>query len=148
MRIILQSCLNASVEVEKRVVGKINKGYVLLVGFTHDDTNEIIEKMAEKVINLRIFEDNNDKMNLSLNDVGGEILSISQFTLYGKLNGRRPSFSDAMKYEEAKEAYEYFNEVLKRNNIKVETGIFGENMKVSLINDGPKTIIMDSKECL
>lgn len=148
MRIVLQSCTKASVEVRKDVVGKIDKGYVLLVGFTHDDTNEIIEKMAEKVINLRIFEDEDGKLNLSLKDVNGSILSISQFTLYGKLNGRRPSFSDAMKYDDAKRSYEYFNQILKNSNIKVETGIFGEDMNVSLINDGPKTIIMDSKECL
>ena len=148
MRVIIQACLGASVEISGELVGEIKNGYVLFVGFTHDDTKEVVNKLAEKIINLRIFEDSNDKMNLSLKDVNGSILSISQFTLYGKLNGRRPSFSDAMKYEDAKNLYEYFNESLRKYNINVETGKFGADMKVKLINNGPKTILMDSKELL
>lgn len=144
MRVIVQYVNEASVEIDGKINGKINKGYVLLVGFTHDDTIEIVNKMVDKILNLRIIYDENDKMNLSIKDINGSILSISQFTLYAKLNGRRPSFSDAMKFDKASELYDIFNEKLKENNINVQTGIFGSDMKVSLVNDGPCTITIDS----
>lgn len=146
MKVVLQRVLNADVKIDGKITGKINKGYVLLVGFTHDDTTEDIKSIAKKIVNLRIFEDENEKMNYDLNSVKGEILSISQFTLYAKLDGRRPSFTNAMGFEQASKMYDLFNEELKNYNIKVETGIFGADMKVNLVNDGPVTILIDSKE--
>lgn len=146
MKVVVQRSKNAKVTINGKITGQIDKGYVLLVGLTHDDTEEIVSKVAEKIVNLRIFEDENEKMNYDLKQVDGSILSISQFTLYAKLDGRRPSFSDAMKYNEAKNLYEIFNEKLRSYDIKVETGQFGEDMKVELLNDGPVTIIVDSNE--
>lgn len=146
MKVVVQRSKNAKVTINGKITGQIDKGYVLLVGLTHDDTEEIVSKVAEKIVNLRIFEDENEKMNHDLKQVGGSILSISQFTLYAKLDGRRPSFSEAMKYNEAKNLYEIFNEKLRSYDIKVETGQFGEDMKVELLNDGPVTIIVDSNE--
>jgi D-tyrosyl-tRNA(Tyr) deacylase len=146
MKVVVQRSKNAKVTINGKITGQIDKGYVLLVGLTHDDTEEIVSKVAEKIVNLRIFEDENEKMNYDLKQVGGSILSISQFTLYAKLDGRRPSFSEAMKYNEAKNLYEIFNEKLRSYDIKVETGQFGEDMKVELLNDGPVTIIVDSNE--
>lgn len=146
MKVILQRSKEASVEIDDKIVGKINNGYVILVGFTENDDEVIVNKMINKIINLRVFSDENDKMNLSLKDVDGEILSISQFTLYASLNGRRPSFTKALNYNEASRLYNYFNEQLRKNDINVEIGIFGADMKVSLINDGPVTITIDSKE--
>lgn len=112
MRVVIQKCLNASVKIEGKITGKIDEGYVLLVGFTHGDTKNIVDKMVEKIINLRIVEDGSGKLNLSIKDINGKILSISQFTLYSKLNGRRPSFTDALNYKEANELYNYFNKSL------------------------------------
>lgn len=146
MRVVIQRSKEASVEVDGKIVGKINKGFVLLVGFGKDDTKDVVNKVCEKVINLRIFEDDGDKMNLSLKDVNGEILSVSQFTLYACLKGRRPSFTDALGYNEASSLYEYFNDTLKSYNVNVQTGVFGGDMKVSLINDGPVTITIDSEK--
>ncbi len=146
MRVIIQRSKEASVEVNDKIIGKITHGYVLLIGFTNGDNKETVDKMINKIINLRIFSDTSDKLNLSLKDVNGSVLSISQFTLYAKLNGRRPSFTDALNYKEAKELYEYFNHKLEIEEINVQTGEFGADMKVSLINDGPVTIIIDSKE--
>ena len=146
MRVIVQRCDSASVTDEDNVIGKIGKGYVLLVGFSNEDNEDLIKKIVKKIVSLRIFEDENGKMNYDITKVKGKILSVSQFTLYGKLNGNRPSFTDAMPYNEAKKMYELFNQELRLNNIKVETGEFGAEMKVSLINDGPVTIILDSKE--
>ena len=146
MRVVVQKCIKASVKIDGKVNGKIDEGYVLLVGFTNGDNKEIIDKMAQKIINLRIIEDENEKLNLSIKDINGKILSISQFTLYSKLNGRRPSFTEALNYKEASALYDYFNESLRKYDIDVETGIFGSDMKVSLINDGPTTIIIDSKD--
>lgn len=148
MRVVVQRSKEASVTINEKVVGKIDKGYVLLIGFTNDDDKEVVNKMVRKIINLRIFSDQDDKLNLGLKDISGSILSISQFTLYAKLNGRRPSFTDALNYKDAKELYEYFNHKLKQEEIDVQTGEFGSDMKVSLINDGPVTIILDSKEDL
>ena len=146
MRVVVQKVSDASVTINESINGSINNGYVLLTGFTHEDNKDIVNKMALKIVNLRIFEDEDDKLNLSLKDVGGSILSISQFTLYAKADSRRPSFINAMKYEDANDLYNYFNECLKNLNINVQTGIFGSDMKVSLVNDGPVTIILDSKE--
>lgn len=146
MRVIIQRSLEASVSIDKKIVGQIDKGYVLLVGFTEGDNPDIIDKMINKIINLRIFSDADDKLNLSIKDIDGSILSISQFTLYAKLNGRRPSFTKALNYVEANELYNLFNERLKKQGIVVKTGEFGADMKVSLINDGPVTIIIDSEE--
>ncbi len=145
MKVIIQRVSTSSVEINKKIVGKIGNGYMVLVSFTNGDTKEIVNKMVNKIVNLRIFEDENDKLNYSLKDVNGSILSISQFTLYAKLNGRRPSFTDALNYKEASLLYDYFNEQLKKEEVPVEAGIFGEDMKVSLVNDGPITIIIDSK---
>ncbi|WP_428909235.1 D-aminoacyl-tRNA deacylase [Niallia sp. Krafla_26] len=146
MRIVLQRSKRASVTVNGEIVGEIESGLVLLVGITHEDTEEDARYLADKIVNLRIFEDENDKMNHSLIDVGGSILSISQFTLYGDCRkGRRPNFMGAAKPEQAKAIYDYFNRLLQEKNIKVETGEFGAMMDVSLINDGPVTLIVDSK---
>jgi len=146
MKVVVQRSKEAKVTINGKITGQINKGYVLLVGLTHTDNEEIVSKVAEKIVNLRIFEDENEKMNYDLKQINGSILSISQFTLYAKLDGRRPSFSEAMKYNEAKKLYEIFNEKLRSYDIKVETGLFGEDMKVELLNDGPVTIIVDSNE--
>ena len=149
MRLVIQRVSKASVEIEGKVNGKIDEGFMVLIGITNDDNKEVVEKMADKLINLRIFEDENEKLNLSLMDVKGEILSISQFTLYANCKkGRRPSFLDAAKPEISKPLYEYFNKALENAGVHTETGIFGAMMKVSLINDGPTTIILDSKEII
>ncbi len=145
MRIIVQRSKEASVTVEDKVVGKIKHGLVLLVGVTHEDTDEDVAYLADKIVHLRIFEDENDKMNLSLLDVGGSILSVSQFTLYGDCRkGRRPNFMAAAKPDYALGIYEHFNELLKQKGVHVETGIFGAMMNVSLNNDGPVTLILES----
>ncbi len=146
MRIVVQRSKKASVTVNNQVVGEIENGLVLLVGVTHDDTEEDAAFLADKIVNLRIFEDEKEKMNHSLLDVGGSILSISQFTLYGDCRkGRRPNFMGAAKPEQARNLYDYFNRLLREKNVKVETGEFGAMMDVSLINDGPVTLIVDSK---
>lgn len=147
MRVVVQRSKEASVTVEGKITGQISKGLVLLVGVTHDDTSSDVEFVAEKVVNLRIFEDENQKMNHSLLDVEGEILSVSQFTLYGDCRkGRRPNFMDAARPERALEIYELFNAALRNKGIKVETGVFGAMMDVSLTNDGPVTLIIESKK--
>ena len=149
MRLVIQRVSEASVEIEGKINGEIKEGFMVLVGITNDDNKEVVEKMADKLIHLRIFEDENEKLNLSLMDVRGEILSISQFTLYANCKkGRRPSFLDAAKPDLSKPLYDYFNEYLTKKGVHVETGIFGAMMNVSLINDGPTTIILDSKEIL
>lgn len=147
MKVVIQRSKNASVEVDNKVVGKIDKGLVILVGFTENDNENIIDKMVNKVINLRIFDDENGVMNKSLLDGNGDILSISQFTLYADTKkGRRPSYIKALRGEESTILYDIWNNKLKEVGINVETGIFGADMKVSLINDGPVTIIIDSEE--
>lgn len=146
MRVVLQRSLYAKVEVDGEVTGQINHGFVLLVGIAHEDTNEDVIYVAEKIANLRLFEDDEGKMNLSIFEVGGAILSISQFTLYGDTRkGRRPSFSKAAKPDVAKPLWDLFNEELRKLNVVVETGVFGAMMDVSLTNDGPVTLIVDSK---
>lgn len=145
MRILVQRSLKSSVSVKEKIVGKIDKGLVLLVGFTHDDAIEDIDYMVKKVLNLRIFDDENGIMNKSILDVGGSILSISQFTLYANPEkGNRPSYINALGGNEAIKLYNIFNDKLKEY-IQVETGIFGEDMKVSITNDGPVTILLESR---
>ena len=147
MRVVLQRVKYAQVKVNDACIGKIEKGFMLLVGITQDDTLETIQKGAKKCAGLRIFEDEEGKMNLSLEDVQGDILSISQFTLYADCKkGRRPSFVKAAKGEQANALYEAFNEELRNYGIHVETGEFGADMKVELLNDGPVTILLDSDE--
>jgi D-aminoacyl-tRNA deacylase len=146
MKVVLQRSKEASVTVGRKVAGQIEKGFVLLVGITHGDTEEDARYVADKVVNLRVFEDEAGKMNHSLLDVKGEILSISQFTLYGDCRkGRRPNFMEAAKPAHARPLYEYFNKVLKEKGVTVETGVFGEMMDVKLTNDGPVTLILESK---
>ena len=146
MRILVQRSKNSKVTIDGKVNGKIDHGYVLLVGFTEGDNEAIIDKMIDKVINLRIFEDEDGKMNKSIMDVGGSILSISQFTLYANCKeGRRPSFVEAMKPDEASKLYDYFNKKISET-IHTEVGIFGADMKVEIYNDGPVTIMLDSSE--
>lgn len=146
MKVVIQRSLDASVKVNGKTVGKIDKGYVVLVGFSSNDDELVLPKMAKKIINLRIFEDENNKMNYDIKKIDGQILLISQFTLYSILDGNRPSFKDTLNYKDAKALYEKFIEELRKYDIKVETGIFGEDMKVSLVNDGPVTILIDSLE--
>lgn len=144
MRVLVQRSLNSKVEVNGKVIGSIEKGLVLFVGFTDGDDLSDIEYLVKKVLNLRIFDDENNIMNKSILDVGGSILSISQFTLYADASkGNRPSYIKAMKSDEAIEMYELFNKKLKEQ-IHVETGEFGADMKVSITNDGPVTIWLES----
>jgi D-aminoacyl-tRNA deacylase len=146
MKVVLQRSKEASVSVGQEVTGQIQSGFVLLVGITHGDTEEEARYLADKVVNLRVFEDEDGKMNHSLLDVKGEILSISQFTLYGDCRkGRRPNFMEAAKPGQALQLYEFFNKVLREKGVKVETGVFGEMMDVKLTNDGPVTLILESK---
>lgn len=147
MKVIVQRVKEASCTVENNITGQIENGYMLLVGFGLDDTRSIVEKVACKIAKLRIFDDENGKINKSIFDVDGKVLSISQFTLYADIKGgNRPAFINALKGEEAKELYKYFNECLRGQGLQVEEGIFGADMKIALINDGPCTIIVDSKE--
>ena len=147
MRVLVQKSLEASVKVDGKILGAIDSGLVLLVGFTEGDNEEIIDKMISKTINLRIFEDENGVMNKSFLEVGGSILSISQFTLYADTKkGRRPSYLKALNGEKSVLLYDLFNKKLKDMNIDVQTGKFGADMKVSLVNDGPTTIMLDSED--
>ena len=147
MRLVVQKVSQSSVKIEGEIVGAIDKGYMVLVGITNGDDELLVEKMVDKLVNLRIFEDENDKLNLSLLDVGGSVLSISQFTLYANCKkGRRPSFIDAAKPDISSPLYDFFNKKLEEKGINVERGVFGAMMEVSLINDGPVTIILDSYE--
>ena len=144
MRLVVQRVAFSDVKVDNEVVGKIDKGFMVLLGVTHEDTKENADFLAKKLCNLRVFEDENEKMNLSLKDVNGKLLIISQFTLYADTSsGNRPSFINAAKPDYANELYEYIIEELKKTNIKIETGIFGADMQVSLINDGPVTIMLE-----
>lgn len=143
MRVLVQRSLDSSVLVDDKIVGKIESGLVLLVGFTYGDSKKEIDYMVDKVINLRIFDDENGVMNKSLMDVKGSILSVSQFTLYGNAKkGRRPSYVDALGGEDASKLYDEFNNELLKHNIKVETGIFGADMVVNITNDGPVTLLL------
>ncbi len=147
MRIVIQRVREASVTIDGQLYSQIGYGYLLLVGFEESDSNEILEQMARKVLELRICEDENQKMNLSIMDIGGDILSVSQFTLYADVRkGRRPSFTDAAGAQQATKLYDHFNEILRQSGLKIETGVFQADMKVALVNDGPVTIILDSKD--
>ena len=145
MKVVVQKVLSASCTVENKITGKIDQGFMLLVGFTHSDTIENVKKMAKKIVGLRIFEDECGKMNLSINDVKGEILSISQFTLYGDVShNNRPSFSNAMNPEDAEKLFDYYCDKCS-DYVHVERGIFGAFMNVSLENNGPVTILADKE---
>ena len=144
MRVLVQRCDKANVKVDSNIVGSIDKGLMILVGFTGGDNFDTIKYMADKVVNLRVFDDENGIMNKSLLDKSFSILSVSQFTLYGDASkGRRPSYVNALNGSLAKPLYDKFNEELRKYGIKVETGIFGADMKVELINDGPVTIMLE-----
>lgn len=147
MKVVLQRVSHASCTIDGKLHGSIQTGFLALVGITQSDNEEIVKKIAKKCFELRVFEDENGKMNKSLMDVNGDILSISQFTLYADCKkGRRPSFVNAARPEQANPLYELFNEELRTYGLKVPTGIFGADMKIELLNDGPITIILDSSE--
>ncbi|SHJ26182.1 D-aminoacyl-tRNA deacylase [Pseudobutyrivibrio xylanivorans] len=147
MKFVIQRVNEASVAVDGNTIGAIKKGFLVLIGVSDSDTKEIADKMVKKLLGLRIFDDENDKINLSLTDVGGELLLISQFTLYANCKkGYRPSFTDAGAPDFANEMYEYIIAKCREEGYHVETGEFGADMKVSLLNDGPFTIVLDSAE--
>ena len=144
MKFVIQRCQEASVSVDGKTVGAIEKGLMVLIGVWKDDTTEVVDKYLKKLLQLRIFEDENGKTNRSLMDIGGQLLLVSQFTLYANCrHGNRPGFTDAGDPQKAEELYEYMIEKAKEQVPVVETGIFGADMKVSLINDGPFTILLD-----
>ena len=147
MKFVIQRVNNASVTIDEKIVGKINKGFLVLIGVSNDDTKEIADKMIKKLIGMRIFEDENGKTNLALADVDGELLLVSQFTLYANCKkGNRPSFINAGAPDMANEMYEYIIEKCREMVKVVETGEFGADMKVNLENDGPFTIVLDSEQ--
>ncbi|MBO1003422.1 D-aminoacyl-tRNA deacylase [Pseudogracilibacillus auburnensis] len=147
MRVVIQRSKRANVKVNNEIIGEIDSGLVILLGVAHDDTTADIDALVNKIIHLRIFEDEDHRLNLSLTDKKGSILSISQFTLYADVRkGRRPSFIKAAEPKNAEKLYDTFNEKLRENGIHVETGEFGAMMDVELINDGPVTIIMETKD--
>lgn len=144
MKFVIQRCQEASVSVDGKTVGAIEKGLMVLIGVWKEDTTEVVDKYLKKLLQLRIFEDENGKTNRSLMDIGGQLLLVSQFTLYANCrHGNRPSFTDAGDPQRAEQLYEYMIEKAKEQVPVVETGIFGADMKVSLINDGPFTILLD-----
>lgn len=146
MRVVIQRVNKAKCEIDGKITGEIGQGYMILVGFGQDDNKETVDKMVKKVLNLRIFEDENEKMNYNIGKIGGSILSISQFTLYADCTeGNRPSFANALNPVEATKLYDYFNESLRSNGVNTQTGVFGADMQISLVNDGPVTIVLDSK---
>lgn len=144
MKVVIQRVKHAKVEVENEIVGKIGQGFLVLLGIGPEDTKETVDYLVQKLIKLRVFEDENGKMNFALKDINGELLIVSQFTLYADCtSGNRPSFTNAAKPDKANELYEYFIEQCKKENVKVEYGVFGADMKVELLNDGPVTIILE-----
>ena len=145
MRLLVQRVKYANVKVNNEIIGKIDNGFLVFLGITHTDTEENADYLVQKLINLRVFEDENEKMNLSIQDIKGELLIISQFTLYAdtKRSGNRPSFTDAAKPEQANKLYEYFIEKCKEKGIYIQTGEIGADMKVELLNDGPVTIMLE-----
>ena len=144
MKLVVQRVLKASVEVDSEIVGKIDKGFLVLIVIKKGDTKEAADYLVKKLCNLRVFSDEDGKMNLNLKKVGGKLLIVSQFTLYGDCkDGNRPSFIEAARPEEAIPLYEYFCNECEKNNIEVQRGIFGADMKVKLLNDGPVTILME-----
>ena len=147
MRAVIQRVTDADVRVDNEITGSIEKGFVVLLGGEATDTKKDAEYIADKVAGLRVFEDENDKMNLSLKDVGGQVLAVSQFTLLGDARkGKRPSFIKAARPEQAKELYDYFVELIKKQDIKVGEGVFQADMLVRINNDGPVTILLDSNK--
>lgn len=147
MKLVIQRVSSANCKVDDNITGMIDKGYMVLVGIGINDDRKIVEKMADKMSKLRIFDDEDGKINKSIYDVNGKILSISQFTLYADCKkGNRPSFINALKGDESIDLYKHFNECLRNLNLEVQEGIFGADMKISLVNDGPVTIILDSEE--
>ena len=147
MRVVLTTVLEASVKINDRMIAKISRGYLLLVGFTDGDDKETVDKMVDKILSLRVFPDEHGQINISLQEVNGSILSVSQFTLYANASkGRRPSFVDALRPGEAEPLYDYFNQQLDVKYGRTQTGVFGADMKVESINDGPFTLLLDSKE--
>ena len=147
MRVVVQRVKHSGCTVDSKLISSINKGFMLLIGFKNTDTLVELEKVLKKVSGLRIFEDENGKMNKSLKDVNGEILAISQFTLYAdSKHGNRPSFTEAMEYRKANEYYDLFCDKLNQLGLVTKKGIFGADMKIDLINDGPVTIILDSDD--
>lgn len=146
MRIVVQRSKEACVKVDGETVGSIERGLVVLVGVTHEDTEQDARYLAEKLAGLRIFEDGEGKMNLSVQDIGGEVLSVSQFTLYGDVRkGKRPNFMAAARPDQAKPLYERFNELLREQGLRVATGVFGAMMDVELTNWGPVTLVIESR---
>lgn len=146
MKIVLQRVSEASVTVDGSVIGKVGQGFMLLIGITHEDTMADVDYLVEKILSLRVFEDGEGKLNLSIRDVGGQILSVSQFTLYGDCKkGRRPSFTKAAKPDMAENLYDAFNACLREKGLHVETGKFGAMMGVALVNDGPVTLILETE---
>lgn len=146
MKIVIQRVTESYVEVNKQIVGKINQGLMLLIGIDETDTQDDANWLIQKILNLRIFSDQDGKLNLSVLDIKGELLCISQFTLIAEYKkGNRPSFIKAMNPDGAIKLFEYFKDKLKKSQLKIESGIFGADMKISLVNDGPVTIVMDSK---
>lgn len=147
MRAVVQRVAEANVKVKGNVVGEISKGLLVFLGVGKDDSEKDLEYMVDKVLGLRIFEDENNKMNLSVMDIGGELLVVSQFTLYGDVRkGKRPSFTSSAYPELAEEIYEQFIEKCREKGIRTEKGVFGAHMEVSILNDGPVTILIDSKK--
>lgn len=147
MRAVIQRVTRAAVSVEGSTVGQIDSGLLVLLGVTHSDTEKDAQYLAEKICNLRIFEDENNKLNLSVLDIGGKVLSVSQFTLYGDCRkGRRPSFTEAAEPQTAQKLYEKFNSYLEQMGVQVEKGVFQAYMQVELLNDGPVTMLLDSEK--
>ncbi|WP_239254059.1 D-aminoacyl-tRNA deacylase [Listeria ilorinensis] len=147
MRVLLQRCRTASVTIDEEVIAEIPAGLCLLVGFTYGDSEKEVAALASKVAGLRIFEDPDGKMNLSIQEVSGQVLSVSQFTLYADARkGRRPSFTDSLPGDRAEELYQLFNQKLEEAGLEVETGVFGADMDISLVNQGPVTLLLDSDE--
>ncbi len=146
MKLVIQRVKNAKVEVEDKIISEIEKGFLVFIGITHEDNTEIADYLARKMCNLRIFEDEDNRMNKSIKDVEGELLIVSQFTLYANCKkGNRPSFTESMEPNKANELYEYFCGKSKQEGIKVKKGIFGADMQISLLNDGPVTIVLEEK---
>ncbi len=149
MKIVVQNVKEASLYIDEQLHAKISKGYLLLVSFREGDNGDVIPQMVDKLVNMRVFPDENGKTNLAIKDINGEILSVSQFTLYASIKeGRRPSFTNCLKQEQAKALYNEFNKVLSERISELKTGVFGQEMEIRLVNQGPFTMILDSEELI